>query len=99
MVTALLLFGPCCITISHSSSALGEFEQQRHRVNLQLTFTLTWNGLVLAFCPDTICLVIGRCALTSDEKQSEELKDIEAQIKEKQHVFFDMEAYLPKKNG
>lgn len=43
--------------------------------------------------------VVGRCALTSDEKQSEELKDIQAQIKEKQNVFFDMEAYLPKKNG
>ncbi|XP_062410074.1 transmembrane protein 120B isoform X2 [Sardina pilchardus] len=40
-----------------------------------------------------------KCALTSDEKQSEQLKDIEGQIKEKQHVFFDMEAYLPKKNG
>ncbi|KAG5272249.1 hypothetical protein AALO_G00163250 [Alosa alosa] len=40
-----------------------------------------------------------KCALTSDEKQSEQLKDIESQIKDKQHVFFDMEAYLPKKNG
>ncbi|XP_012697541.1 transmembrane protein 120B [Clupea harengus] len=40
-----------------------------------------------------------KCALTSDEKQSEQITDIQTQIKEKQNVFFDMEAYLPKKNG
>uniref|UniRef100_A0A3B3TBL5 Transmembrane protein 120B n=1 Tax=Paramormyrops kingsleyae TaxID=1676925 RepID=A0A3B3TBL5_9TELE len=40
-----------------------------------------------------------RCLKTSDPKESEQIKAIQTQIKEKQHVFFDMEAYLPKKNG
>lgn len=85
--------------ISCSSSTLGEFEQQGCGVNLQLTFSFNLertggHSVLILFV-----FVIGRCALTSDEKQSEELKDIEVQIKEKQHVFFDMEAYLPKKNG
>lgn len=54
---------------------------------------------MLVRCPDDIIYVIDRCALTSDEKQSEQITDIQTQIKEKQNVFFDMEAYLPKKNG
>ncbi|MBN3304281.1 T120B protein, partial [Amia calva] len=41
-----------------------------------------------------------RCIQTSSPKEVEYIKDIQAQIKErKQNVFFDMEAYLPKKNG
>ncbi|KAG7480607.1 hypothetical protein MATL_G00058190 [Megalops atlanticus] len=40
-----------------------------------------------------------RCAKTSSPKEIEQIKDIQSQIKEKQNVFFDMEAYLPKKNG
>ncbi|XP_048874939.1 transmembrane protein 120B [Brienomyrus brachyistius] len=40
-----------------------------------------------------------RCLKTSDPKESEQIKAIQTQIKEKRHVFFDMEAYLPKKNG
>uniref|UniRef100_A0A4W5Q6S5 Transmembrane protein 120B n=1 Tax=Hucho hucho TaxID=62062 RepID=A0A4W5Q6S5_9TELE len=34
-----------------------------------------------------------------DEKEMELIKDIQMQIKDKEHFFFDMEAYLPKKNG
>ncbi|XP_042251510.1 transmembrane protein 120B [Thunnus albacares] len=40
-----------------------------------------------------------KCAQACDEKQLELITDIKTQIKEKENVFFDMEAYLPKKNG
>lgn len=40
-----------------------------------------------------------RCAQTCDENQLKLITDIKSQIKEKENVFFDMEAYLPKKNG
>lgn len=40
-----------------------------------------------------------RYAKTSDEKELKRLTDIRTQIKDKENVFFDMEAYLPKKNG
>ena len=40
-----------------------------------------------------------RCAQTCDEKELKLMTDIKTQIKDKEHVFFDMEAYLPKKNG
>uniref|UniRef100_A0AAZ3S116 Transmembrane protein 120B n=1 Tax=Oncorhynchus tshawytscha TaxID=74940 RepID=A0AAZ3S116_ONCTS len=40
-----------------------------------------------------------KCTKTSDEKETELIKDIQMQIKDKEHFFFDMEAYLPKKNG
>uniref|UniRef100_A0A8C9R836 Transmembrane protein 120B n=1 Tax=Scleropages formosus TaxID=113540 RepID=A0A8C9R836_SCLFO len=40
-----------------------------------------------------------RCAKTSGPKEAEQIHAIQAQIKERQNVFFDMEAYLPKRNG
>lgn len=40
-----------------------------------------------------------RCSKTCDEKELEVITDIKSQIKEKASVFFDMEAYLPKRNG
>lgn len=40
-----------------------------------------------------------RCSQTCDKKELELIKDIKTQIKDKENVFFDMEAYLPKKNG
>uniref|UniRef100_A0AAZ3QV48 Transmembrane protein 120B n=1 Tax=Oncorhynchus tshawytscha TaxID=74940 RepID=A0AAZ3QV48_ONCTS len=40
-----------------------------------------------------------KCTKTSDEKETELIKDIQMQIKDKENFFFDMEAYLPKKNG
>uniref|UniRef100_A0AAY4AWR6 Transmembrane protein 120B n=1 Tax=Denticeps clupeoides TaxID=299321 RepID=A0AAY4AWR6_9TELE len=43
--------------------------------------------------------LLNRCAATTNEKESELIKDLKIQMKEKQNVFFDMEAYLPKKNG
>nr|XP_046230304.1 transmembrane protein 120B isoform X1 [Scatophagus argus] len=42
---------------------------------------------------------LAKCAKTCDEKELELIADIKTQIKEKENVFFDMEAYLPKKNG
>ncbi|XP_051540524.1 transmembrane protein 120B isoform X2 [Myxocyprinus asiaticus] len=40
-----------------------------------------------------------KCVKTCNEKESEVVNDLQVQIKERQNVFFDMEAYLPKKNG
>ncbi|KAF1377506.1 hypothetical protein PFLUV_G00201500 [Perca fluviatilis] len=40
-----------------------------------------------------------KCSQTCDKKELELIKDIKTQIKDKENVFFDMEAYLPKKNG
>uniref|UniRef100_A0A3Q3WH04 Transmembrane protein 120B n=1 Tax=Mola mola TaxID=94237 RepID=A0A3Q3WH04_MOLML len=40
-----------------------------------------------------------KCLPTRDEKELELIKDLKMQIKEKENVFFDMEAYLPKRNG
>ncbi|KAE8285099.1 Transmembrane protein 120B [Larimichthys crocea] len=42
---------------------------------------------------------LAKCAQTCDEKELELIKDIKTQIKDKENVFFDMEAYLPKRNG
>lgn len=49
--------------------------------------------LILPFC------FRYRCAQTCDEKELKLITDIKTQIKDKENVFFDMEAYLPKKNG
>lgn len=43
--------------------------------------------------------VANRCTKTCNEKETEVINDLKVQIKEKQNVFFDMESYLPKKNG
>uniref|UniRef100_A0A8C2ZZ93 Transmembrane protein 120B n=1 Tax=Cyclopterus lumpus TaxID=8103 RepID=A0A8C2ZZ93_CYCLU len=40
-----------------------------------------------------------KCSQKCDEKELKLITDIKSQIKEKGNVFFDMEAYLPKKNG
>ncbi|XP_055063735.2 transmembrane protein 120B [Misgurnus anguillicaudatus] len=40
-----------------------------------------------------------KCASSHSDKESEDLNDLQVRIKERQNVFFDMEAYLPKKNG
>ncbi|XP_061657717.1 transmembrane protein 120B isoform X2 [Syngnathoides biaculeatus] len=42
---------------------------------------------------------LSKCARECDEKHLQVVADIQSQIKEKENVFFDMEAYLPKKNG
>ncbi|XP_016118639.1 transmembrane protein 120B-like, partial [Sinocyclocheilus grahami] len=39
------------------------------------------------------------CTKTRSEKETGVINDLQVQIKERQNVFFDMEAYLPKKNG
>uniref|UniRef100_A0A8C2A927 Transmembrane protein 120B-like n=2 Tax=Cyprinus carpio TaxID=7962 RepID=A0A8C2A927_CYPCA len=40
-----------------------------------------------------------KCTKTRSDKETEVINDLQVQIKERQNVFFDMEAYLPKKNG
>ncbi|XP_018603806.1 transmembrane protein 120B isoform X1 [Scleropages formosus] len=39
------------------------------------------------------------CTKPSNQNEAEDIKSIWKKIKDKQHIFFDMEAYLPKKNG
>ncbi|ROL54127.1 Transmembrane protein 120B [Anabarilius grahami] len=40
-----------------------------------------------------------KCKKSCNEKETEVINDLQVQIKERQNVFFDMESYLPKKNG
>uniref|UniRef100_A0A8C4WGD8 Transmembrane protein 120B n=1 Tax=Gopherus evgoodei TaxID=1825980 RepID=A0A8C4WGD8_9SAUR len=40
-----------------------------------------------------------RCKRTSSPEESDLIQQINAQIKDRQNIFFDMEAYLPKRNG
>ncbi|KAI4816648.1 hypothetical protein KUCAC02_008964 [Chaenocephalus aceratus] len=40
-----------------------------------------------------------KCSKTCDEQELKLIADMKTQIKDKENVFFDMEAYLPKKNG
>ncbi|XP_028319076.1 transmembrane protein 120B isoform X2 [Gouania willdenowi] len=42
---------------------------------------------------------LSKCAQSCDEKELKVISDIKTQIKDKENVFFDMEAYLPKRNG
>ncbi|XP_061590190.1 transmembrane protein 120B [Cololabis saira] len=42
---------------------------------------------------------LNKCARACDEKELELISGIKTQIKDKENIFFDMEAYLPKKNG
>lgn len=42
---------------------------------------------------------VHRSAQTCDNVESNLIGDLKTQIKEKENVFFDMEAYLPKRNG
>lgn len=53
-------------------------------------------------CSHTKVIILSpvrRSAQTCDEVASTLIGDLKTQIKEKENVFFDMEAYLPKKNG
>ncbi|XP_077442275.1 transmembrane protein 120B isoform X1 [Vanacampus margaritifer] len=50
-------------------------------------------------CLKDLQRTLSKCVRDCDEKQMQEVADIQNQIKEKENVFFDMEAYLPKKNG
>lgn len=42
---------------------------------------------------------VHRSAQTCDDGESNLIGHLKTQIKEKENVFFDMEAYLPKRNG
>ncbi|XP_037402829.1 transmembrane protein 120B isoform X2 [Pygocentrus nattereri] len=80
--------------------------QETHKVYRQKLDELT---NLQALCSTAICKqrkglkelrhTLHKCAKTCDETDSAVINDLQAQIKEKQNVFFDMEAYLPKKNG
>ncbi|XP_075761057.1 transmembrane protein 120A isoform X2 [Pelodiscus sinensis] len=46
-----------------------------------------------------LSLAFKNCKSTTTAEQEESIREIEGLIKERQSVFFEMEAYLPKKNG
>ncbi|KAK3522119.1 hypothetical protein QTP70_025257 [Hemibagrus guttatus] len=80
--------------------------QETHKVYRQKLEELAH---LQAICSSAICKqrkglkelghTLRQCAKTCDDKESLAINHLQAQIKEKQNVFFDMEAYLPKKNG
>uniref|UniRef100_A0A8B9LH32 Transmembrane protein 120B n=1 Tax=Astyanax mexicanus TaxID=7994 RepID=A0A8B9LH32_ASTMX len=78
--------------------------QETHKVYRQKLEELT---SLQAICSSSICkqrkgLKELRKTLhkyACDADQSEVIADLQTQIKEKQNVFFDMESYLPKRNG
>ena len=64
------------------------------------------SGLCLLPCPPGgLWLLTGfwgptcRCKPSLPSEAEEAAQELENQIKERQGLFFDMEAYLPKKNG
>uniref|UniRef100_A0A3Q4GB46 Transmembrane protein 120B n=1 Tax=Neolamprologus brichardi TaxID=32507 RepID=A0A3Q4GB46_NEOBR len=82
------------------------YSQETHKIYRQKLEELT---SLQATCSNAIskqrkCLKdlrhsLTKCAQTCDEKELKLITDIKTQIKDKENVFFDMEAYLPKKNG
>lgn len=80
--------------------------QETHKVYRQKLEELT---SLQAICSSSICKqrkglkelrkTLNKCAKACDADQSEVIADLQTQIKEKQNVFFDMESYLPKRNG
>uniref|UniRef100_A0A8B9RL15 Transmembrane protein 120B n=1 Tax=Astyanax mexicanus TaxID=7994 RepID=A0A8B9RL15_ASTMX len=80
--------------------------QETHKVYRQKLEELT---SLQAICSSSICKqrkglkelrkTLHKCAKACDADQSEVIADLQTQIKEKQNVFFDMESYLPKRNG
>lgn len=59
-----------------------------------------WVGYLGSCCSDSgfsgpTC----RCKHSLPSEAEEAAQELESQIKERQGLFFDMEAYLPKKNG
>ncbi|XP_029024179.1 transmembrane protein 120B [Betta splendens] len=86
----------------------GEYQQlqETHKIYRQKLEDLT---NLQATCSSAIskqrkCLkdlrqTLARCAKACDDKDIKLITDIKTQIKDKENVFFDMEAYLPKKNG
>ena len=52
------------------------------------------SGVLTGFCGPTC-----RCKPSLLSEAEEAAQELENQIKERQGLFFDMEAYLPKKNG
>ncbi|XP_057675853.1 transmembrane protein 120B [Corythoichthys intestinalis] len=85
-----------------------EFQQlqeihKRYRQKLEELTNLqtTCSGAIVKQrkCLKELQCSLSKCARECDEKQMPAVADIQSQIKEKENVFFDMEAYLPKKNG
>ncbi|XP_050002329.1 transmembrane protein 120B isoform X3 [Alexandromys fortis] len=86
----------------------GEFQelQETHRIYRQKLEELT---ALQTLCSTSINkqkrhirdlkLALQRCKRHSSQEEAELIQQIGANIKERQNVFFDMEAYLPKKNG
>nr|XP_048303271.1 transmembrane protein 120B isoform X4 [Myodes glareolus] len=86
----------------------GEFQelQETHRIYRQKLEELT---ALQTLCSTSISKqkrhlrdlkrMLQRCKRHSSREEAELIQQIGASIKERQNVFFDMEAYLPKKNG
>ncbi|XP_026640044.1 transmembrane protein 120B isoform X5 [Microtus ochrogaster] len=86
----------------------GEFQelQETHRIYRQKLEELT---ALQTLCSTSINKqkrhlrdlkgTLQRCKRHSSQEEAELIQQIGANIKERQNVFFDMEAYLPKKNG
>lgn len=51
----------------------------------------------LCWC-QCLCL-LPRCKAQASPEQEASIQETQSLIKERQNVFFEMEAYLPKKNG
>lgn len=82
-------------------------EEVSERPTIQLDPVRFLSSMLIMVCFEKICshtkvIVLSpvrRSAQTCDEVASTLIGDLKTQIKEKENVFFDMEAYLPKKNG
>nr|XP_011761331.1 transmembrane protein 120B isoform X3 [Macaca nemestrina] len=86
----------------------GEFQelQETHRIYKQKLEEL---AALQTLCSSSISkqkkhlkdlkLTLQRCKRHTNQEEAELVQQMAANIKERQDVFFDMEAYLPKKNG
>ncbi|XP_073864237.1 transmembrane protein 120B isoform X11 [Macaca fascicularis] len=86
----------------------GEFQelQETHRIYKQKLEEL---AALQTLCSSSISkqkkhlkdlkLTLQRCKRHTSQEEAELVQQMAANIKERQDVFFDMEAYLPKKNG
>lgn len=82
-------------------------EKVSERPTIQLDPVRILSSMLIMVCFEKICShtkvvvlsPVRRSAQTCDEVASTLIGDLKTQIKEKENVFFDMEAYLPKKNG
>uniref|UniRef100_A0A673AHH1 Transmembrane protein 120B n=1 Tax=Sphaeramia orbicularis TaxID=375764 RepID=A0A673AHH1_9TELE len=88
-----------CATVSCGANELHKIYRQKleELTNLQATCS---NAISKQRkCLKDLGYSLNKCAKTCDAKDLKLITDIQTQVKDKENVFFDMEAYLPKKNG